>query len=343
MAATTSRLLDLLELLQNRPVTSGGQIAERLAVDRRTVRRYITALQELGIPVEGERGPGGGYRMRPGYRLPPLMLTGDEAAIVVLGLMAARRLGLEAADGAGGTVGQALAKISRVLPGPLRSRIEAVQATVSFTIPPRPGAPAAGDAIPALAEAIWQGRRVRASYQSPGRSLTAREFSPHGLVIHSGYCYLAAYDHDRHALRTFRLDRMRHITVTGKPAIAPPPGFDAVNLHQPLAGQDALAVAGRGAPGRPAQPGGTTVASDPRRTDPGRRRHAAADAGHLPGLDGERARRARMRLHHPPARRTPRQRPRPGRAPRRRGRPAVATAAARWQPYRNGQLSLRAE
>ncbi len=227
MAATTSRLLDLLELLQNRPVTSGGQIAERLAVDRRTVRRYITALQELGIPVEGERGPGGGYRMRPGYRLPPLMLTGDEAAIVVLGLMAARRLGLEAADGAGGTVGQALAKISRVLPGPLRSRIEAVQATVGFTIPPRPGAPAAGDAIPALAEAIWQGRRVRASYQSPGRSPTAREFSPHGLVIHSGYCYLAAYDHDRHALRTFRLDRMRHITVTGQPAIAPPPGFDA--------------------------------------------------------------------------------------------------------------------
>jgi predicted DNA-binding transcriptional regulator YafY len=226
MAATASRLLDLLELLQNRPVTSGGQIAERLAVDRRTVRRYITALQELGIPVEGERGPGGGYRMRPGYRLPPLMLTGDEAVVVVLGLMAARRLGLEGADG---TVGHALAKIGRVLPGPLRSRIEAVQATVGFTIPPRHGAPAAGDAIPALAEAIWQGRRVRASYQSAGRALTAREFSPHGLVIHSGHCYLAAYDHDRHALRTFRLDRMRNITVTGTQAISAPPGFDAVS------------------------------------------------------------------------------------------------------------------
>ena len=225
MAATTSRLLDLLELLQNRPVTSGGLIAERLAVDRRTVRRYITALQELGIPVEGERGQAGGYRMRPGYRLPPLMLTGDEAVVVVLGLMAARRLGL---DG-GGTIGHALAKISRVLPGPLRSRIEAVQATVGFTIPARPGAPAAGDAIPALAGAIWQGLRVRASYQSPGRSPTAREFSPHGLVIHSGYCYLAAYDHDRHALRTFRLDRMRHITVTGKSAISAPTGFDAVS------------------------------------------------------------------------------------------------------------------
>jgi predicted DNA-binding transcriptional regulator YafY len=87
MAATTSRLLQLLELLQDQPVTTGSQIAERLAVDRRTVRRYITALQELGIPVEGERGAGGGYRMRPGYRLPPLMLTGDEAVIIVLGLL----------------------------------------------------------------------------------------------------------------------------------------------------------------------------------------------------------------------------------------------------------------
>src|ERR1051326_918547 len=225
MAATTSRLLDLLELRQNRPVTSGGQIAGRLAVDRRTVRRYITALQELGIPVEGVRGPGGGYRMGPGYRLPPLMLTGDEAVIVVLGLMAARRLGLE---GENGTAGQALAKIGRVLPGPLRSRIEAVQATVGFTVPARPGAPAAPEAIPSLAEAIWQRQRVRASYQAAAGRLTAREFSPHGLVIHSGYCYLVAYDHGRHAMRTFRLDRMRHITRTGKPAAAPPPGFDAV-------------------------------------------------------------------------------------------------------------------
>ena len=113
MLATTARLLELLEMLQERPVTTGGEIAGRLAVDRRTVRRYVAALQALGIPVEGERGAGGGYRLRPGYRLPPLMLTDDEAVAAVLGLSAARRLGLDiAADGAD----RALAKIHRVLP-----------------------------------------------------------------------------------------------------------------------------------------------------------------------------------------------------------------------------------
>ena len=75
MASPTSRLLELLELLQTRPLTTGREIADRLGVDGRTVRRYIDVLQELGIPVEGQRGVGGGYRIRPGYRLPPLMLA----------------------------------------------------------------------------------------------------------------------------------------------------------------------------------------------------------------------------------------------------------------------------
>ena len=83
MLAPSARLLDLLELLQARPLTTGRELADRLAIDRRTVRRYVAALQELGIPVEGQRGVGGGYRMRPGFRLPPLMLTEDEAVAVV--------------------------------------------------------------------------------------------------------------------------------------------------------------------------------------------------------------------------------------------------------------------
>jgi predicted DNA-binding transcriptional regulator YafY len=106
-------LLELLELLQTRPLTTGREIAERLAIDARTVRRYIAALQDLGIPVEGQRGVGGGYHVRPGYRLPPLMLSDDEAVIVVLGLIAARRQGL---DSDSGPVEGALAKIHRVLP-----------------------------------------------------------------------------------------------------------------------------------------------------------------------------------------------------------------------------------
>src|SRR3954470_19923544 len=127
MATPASRLLEVLELLQSRPVMTGAEIADRLGVDRRTVRRYVESLHELGIPVEGQRGVGGGYRLRPGYRLPPLMLTDDEAVAVVLGLVAARRLGLSTATPA---VDTALAKIERVLPAGLRDRTQAVRETL---------------------------------------------------------------------------------------------------------------------------------------------------------------------------------------------------------------------
>ena len=85
MLTPTARLLELLELLQARPLITGREISDRLEIDPRTVRRYVAALQRLGIPVEGQRGVGGGYRIRPGYRLPPLMLTDDEAVAVALG------------------------------------------------------------------------------------------------------------------------------------------------------------------------------------------------------------------------------------------------------------------
>src|SRR5436190_20124732 len=98
MPSPASRLLEVLEMLQTRPLATGREIADRLAIDGRTVRRYVATLQDLGIPVEGERGVGGGYRLRPGYRLPPLMLDEDEAVAVVLGLIAAGHQGLAAAD-----------------------------------------------------------------------------------------------------------------------------------------------------------------------------------------------------------------------------------------------------
>ncbi|MGH3091034.1 MAG: helix-turn-helix transcriptional regulator [Gaiellaceae bacterium] len=221
----TSRLLDLLELLQTQPLTTGREIADRLAVDRRTVRRYIATLQELGIPVEGERGVGGGYRVRPGYRLPPLMLNDDEAIVVVLGLAAARRLGL---DGTTESVDGALAKIRRVLPEALRRRVEALEPTLGFTTPATAGAPLPGNAVLLLADAIQRRRRVRTVYRSFAGAVTQRELSPHGLVVHSGRWYLAAHDHTRDDLRTFRIDRMRRTAVAEGRALAPPEGFDAV-------------------------------------------------------------------------------------------------------------------
>src|SRR4051812_20410122 len=99
--AKAGRLLDLLEALQDSPGRTGRELAARLGVDGRTVRRDVAALQELGIPIAGARGPAGGYRLRPGYRLPPLMLTADEATVVTLGLLAAARDGFDAESALG--------------------------------------------------------------------------------------------------------------------------------------------------------------------------------------------------------------------------------------------------
>jgi len=221
----TARLLELLELLQTQTLTTGTEIADRFRVDRRTVRRYISALHELGIPIEGQRGVGGGYRIRPGYRLPPLMLDDDEAVVVALGVVAAGQLGLV---GSSESVEGALAKIHRVLPDGLRRRVEALEATLDFTTSAPTGAPVTGETVLLLAEAIRRRRRLRVGYRSFAGDVTRRELSPHGLVVHSGRWYLAAHDHDRDDMRTFRVDRMRRAAVAKQPADAPPEGFDAV-------------------------------------------------------------------------------------------------------------------
>jgi predicted DNA-binding transcriptional regulator YafY len=223
--SSTARILELLESLQAQPVATGRELAGRLGIDARTLRRYVAALQELGIPVEGQRGVGGGYRLRPGYRLPPLMLTDDEAVVVALGLVAARRFGLDtesaAAEGA-------LAKIHRVLPVELRRQVEALESTLGFTAAPTTGAPVPGDTALLLADAIRRRRRVRTGYRSFSGATSVRELSPHGLVVHAGRWYLAAHDHGRDDARTFRVDRMSRAAIADDTALAPPDGFDAV-------------------------------------------------------------------------------------------------------------------
>jgi predicted DNA-binding transcriptional regulator YafY len=225
VTSPTSRLLALLESLQAQPVATGRELAERLGIDVRTLRRYVAALQELGIPVEGQRGVGGGYRLRPGYRLPPLMLSDDETVVVVLGLLAARRLGLDtesaSADGA-------LAKIHRVLPDRLRSRAEALEATLEFADAAAGGVPVPGETVLLVAEAVRRRKRLRTRYRSFSGVVSDRELSPLGLVVHAGRWYLAAHDHGRGELRTFRVDRMRHPVLEEAGAVAAPDGFDAV-------------------------------------------------------------------------------------------------------------------
>src|SRR5215472_11438011 len=223
----------LLELLRDRSHASGDELAAQLGVTRRTLRRYIAALQELEIPVEGERGVGGGCRIRPGYRLPPLMFGEDEVVALVLGLLEAKA---DRVPATAAVVDAALAKIYRVLPPALHRRVAALEATVLFT-----GSgdvePIQGDVALQLADAVRRALRVRFHYTTYGGTTSTRHLSPYGLVVHCGFWYLVAYDHDRADLRTFRVDRVKHVRIeAGLAAAAAPSGFDPVaHLQQSLA------------------------------------------------------------------------------------------------------------
>jgi predicted DNA-binding transcriptional regulator YafY len=224
MGSPTSRLLELLELLQTQPLTTGREIADRFGVDPRTARRYVAVLQDLGIPIEGQRGVGGGYRLRPGYRLPPLMLADDEAVAVVLGLLATRSASSEDPLEA---VARALAKINRVLPPTLRRQAEALEETLGFTAA-RGGVPPDAARVLLIADAIRRGLRLRTAYRSFGGDVSERELSPWGLVVHTQCWYLVAYDHLRDDPRTYRVDRMWRATLAQGTPVPPPEGFDAV-------------------------------------------------------------------------------------------------------------------
>ncbi|HEV2529715.1 MAG TPA: YafY family protein [Thermomicrobiales bacterium] len=201
----TTRVLTVLELLQARHRIGGTELAERLEVDKRTIRRYITMLQDLGIPVETERGRYGGYRIRGGHRLPPMMFTDDEALAVVLGLLAARRLGLTAS--APDTEG-ALAKIERVLPDALREQVRAVQGALSLDLTPAEAAPTSGT-VTLISRAITQRRPVWLRYTAGyDKGTTERVIEPYGIVYRAGRWYAVGFCRLRTELRCFRLDRI---------------------------------------------------------------------------------------------------------------------------------------
>lgn len=200
----TTRVLTVLELLQSHHRLTGPELAARLEVNARTARRYITMLQDMGIPIEAERGRYGAYRLRPGFKLPPLMFSEDEALAVTLGLLVARRLGLAVAAPA---VEGALAKIERVLPPALRERLQAVQAALVLDIAGAESQPTAAVVIE-LSAAASSGRRVLMCYRTERGEESERPFDPYGIVYRQGRWYAVGYCHMRAALRMFRLDRV---------------------------------------------------------------------------------------------------------------------------------------
>lgn len=236
MSRPVSRVLTLLELLQTGGVRTVADLSGRLGVAERTVRRYVDHLVDLDIPVESVRGRHGGYRLAPGHRMPPLMLTDDEALAVLLGLVAGRRTGLTAAAGTAGET--ASAKVRRVLPERLRRRLDAVLDSVAFTAPPAGSAavPETGVLL-TVADAVRGHRPVSFRYRggrrgeggargAGGAGGGERTVYPYGLVAHAGRWYVTGRDLSAGADRTFRLDRVagaRVLPGTFEPPDGPDP------------------------------------------------------------------------------------------------------------------------
>ncbi len=203
----TSRALTVLELLQSRPSISGPELAARLEIDVRSVRRYIAALQDAGIPIEATIGRHGGYRLRPGFKLPPLVFSDEEATAVVLGLLGTAWLEIGQSPM---VVEGALAKVLRVLPLRARERLEAVAEHLVLSPHEQEGRPDA-KLLLELSEAIQQRRRLAITYRSHAGELTARTVEPYGLAGWWGRWYLVGYCRLRQGYRSFRLDRIGQV------------------------------------------------------------------------------------------------------------------------------------
>ncbi|NJP25554.1 YafY family transcriptional regulator [Microbispora sp. SCL1-1] len=223
MARPTHRVLTLLELLQSGGTRTMAELADRLGVDERTVRRYVDHLIDLDVPVESVRGRYGGYRLAPGYRMPPLMLSDDEALAVLLGLVAGRRAGLTTAAGTASET--AAAKIRRVLPERLARRLDTVLESLAFTAPPGESAVPETAVLLCVADAVRHHRPISIRYTAADGRRSERTLHPYGLVAHSGRWYVTGADPEIGEDRTFRLDRIADArTLPG--SFEPPAGFD---------------------------------------------------------------------------------------------------------------------
>lgn len=224
------RVLTVLEILQSREHINGNELAERLEVSSRTVQRYIARLQDLCIPVEAVRGVGGFYRLKPGFRLPPLMFTDEEAFALALGLRALRHLGLSAFAPA--TEG-ATAKLGRVLPDSLRESVSTVEEVIALETGPWVISTPA-EVLIRVSSAIRSHRRLAFDYQSHEGTSSRRELEPYGVIHMDGRWYMAGQCLLRQALRTFRLDRVSRLELSEQ-AFERPANFDIkAYLHQAM-------------------------------------------------------------------------------------------------------------
>jgi predicted DNA-binding transcriptional regulator YafY len=222
----TARALMVLEMVQNSPGIRGEQLAERLGMTDRAVRRYVGNLRDAGIPVESQRGKYGGYRIGRGMRLAPLMFTAPEALGLVMAVLEGRQT--DPTD----PVGQAVGKIIRVLPKPLAEPVEAVVRTSERTPDGHSSAP-----DPQVAAAVAQGtaahRRLRLGYRLRPDRVVDMDVDPWALVVRYGKWYLLGWSHTAGARRILRIDRVSTVQELDEPA-EPPDDLDpltAVEEH----------------------------------------------------------------------------------------------------------------
>lgn len=211
MTRPIARVLALLEILQSGGTRTVTELAERLNVDERTVRRYVDHLLDLDIPVRSVRGRHGGYHLSPGYRMPPLMLTDEEALAVLLGLVAGRRAGLITTSVAAAE--SAVAKVRRVLPEALGRRLDALLEIADFTAPARSTLTAEAEVLLTVAEAARDRRPVELAYVAGHGGASERVVYPYGVVAHSGRWYLTGFDSASGQVRTFRVDRITTVEM----------------------------------------------------------------------------------------------------------------------------------
>ncbi|MBA2248082.1 MAG: YafY family transcriptional regulator [Chloroflexia bacterium] len=223
----TSRVLAMLELLQDRPGITGPVLASELGVTTRTIRRYVVTLQDMGIPVEPAAGRTGGYWLRPGFRMPPLMFSAEEAIGLAVALLNTRTSNTAALPT---PVANALGKIERVLPRELASQIATIRDGFRMAENPWPEMDAFPD--PMVLATLIQGslthQRCWIRYGRPDgdqTDQTAREVEPYGVLAYYGRWYMHGWCHLRKGTRTFRVDRVRRIDLLPE-RFEPPAGFD---------------------------------------------------------------------------------------------------------------------
>jgi len=201
---TSSRLLTLLSLLQGRRDWPGNELAERLDVSPRTIRRDVDRLRTLGYPVESMTGPAGGYQLQAGAAMPPLLLDDEEAISIAVALQTAAG---SSVAGVGETAVRALVKLEQVLPAHLRRRVQTLQKATQ-TLNVYGGPTVDPQCLTILAAAVRDNHRVRFAYTARDRADSKREVEPHTLVSAGRRWYLVAWDCGRTDWRSFRVDRI---------------------------------------------------------------------------------------------------------------------------------------